>query len=130
MQRAERDANRRRETTQSGEITGTEESAPIRIGNEETERRGKIIPLSEPCVPLRPSARALRHEMLRGPVGQYILAIAQQRATGWAGGVAAILRGAGGFRVIGPLRRTSLAVDPFWLQEAHDEDLTLTPLRA
>ena len=68
--------------------------------------------------------------MLRGPVGQYILAIAEQRATGCAGGVAAILRGAGGFRVIGPLRRTSLAVDPFWLQEAHDEDLTLSPLRA
>ena len=37
---------------------------------------GKVILFPEPCVPLRPSAGALRDDMLRGPVGQYILGIA------------------------------------------------------
>jgi hypothetical protein len=81
-QRAARDVSRHHKTAQSGEITGTQKSAAKAFGNEERERRGKVIPFPQPCIRLRPSARALRDEMLRGPVGQYILGITENRATG------------------------------------------------
>lgn len=41
--------------------------------NEDPDANGKIIPFPEPCIPLRPSARALRDDMLRGPLGRLFL---------------------------------------------------------
>ncbi len=41
--------------------------------NEEPDHEEKVIAFLEPCIALRPSARLLRDEMLRGPVGQCLL---------------------------------------------------------
>lgn len=50
--------------------------------NEEPDADPKVIAFPEPCIPLRPSARALRDDMLRGTVGLYALGITENRTTG------------------------------------------------
>lgn len=56
--------------TDKEQSIGTGERETTDSENEDPDADLKIIPFPEPCIFLRPSARVLRDEMLRGPVGQ------------------------------------------------------------
>jgi NrS-1 polymerase HBD domain/Helix-turn-helix domain len=68
-------------TYQEPTIIVTGEKIAKRYETKEAQQERDGVTFPEPCIPLRPSARRLRDEMLGGPVGQFFVGDSGETAT-------------------------------------------------